>query len=79
MSAQEYDDWWAYYQVEPFGEERGDLRAGIIASTLANIHRDPKRRPEGYKPLDFMPYADRTSPAKALRERMRSVFKVRKK
>ena len=43
----------AYARLEPFGEDRADLRAGIIASTVANAHRDPKKSP--FKPQDFMP------------------------
>lgn len=46
--------WSAFAEIEPFGEERADLRAGIIASTIANVNRDPKKgRP--FKPGDFMP------------------------
>jgi hypothetical protein len=45
----------AYYSIEPWGPERADLNAGIITSTLANIHRDSKRRPEPFSPADFMP------------------------
>lgn len=39
--------------IDPFGEERADLRAGIIASTIANINR-PKNR-KVLKPQEFMP------------------------
>lgn len=53
----------AYHQLEPWGEERADLRAGIIASTLANINRDPKRHPEPYGATDFMPYHQRDQAA----------------
>lgn len=42
----------AYYSLEPFGEERADLRAGIISSTIANVNRG-KHKP--FKPTDFMP------------------------
>jgi hypothetical protein len=45
----------AYYSVEPWGPERADLNAGIIASTLANVHRDSKRRPEPFTAAEFMP------------------------
>lgn len=45
----------AYEELEPFGEERADLRAGIIAALIANIHRDRQMRPKAYVPLDFMP------------------------
>jgi hypothetical protein len=48
----------AYYEMEPFGEERADLRSGIVASTVANAHRDAKRRRKPFRPLDFMPRFD---------------------
>jgi hypothetical protein len=35
------------------GEKRADYRAGVVASLLANIHRDEKKRPTAYKPEDF--------------------------
>lgn len=44
----------AYYSLEPFGEERADLRMAIVASLIANANRDPKH--EAYKPEDFMPF-----------------------
>ena len=34
-------------------EELGFLRAGIVASTIANCNRDPKT--EAFTPQDFMP------------------------
>ena len=30
--------WQAYYALEPFGQERDNFHAGIIASTVANCH-----------------------------------------
>ena len=32
------------------------MRAGIITATIANVNRDAKRHPVGYKPEDFMPF-----------------------
>lgn len=52
MSASEYLEWQEYYSLEPFGEERADLRAGIIASTIYNVNRGKNR---ALKPEDFMP------------------------
>ena len=49
----------AYYAVEPFGEERADLRNAIVASTIANAYRDPKRRSRPFEPKEFMPEFDR--------------------
>ncbi|GEM_PF-787934 len=55
ISARELAEWEAYYRVEPWGEERADLRAGIIAATEANVHRDAKKRRKAFTPEEFMP------------------------
>lgn len=55
MSSRELSEWMAYANLEPFGEERADLRAGIVASVIANANRDPKRQPKAFQPSDFMP------------------------
>ena len=36
ISSVEFAEWVAYYQLEPFGEDRADLRCGNITSTLIN-------------------------------------------
>ncbi len=53
MTSAQFAEWMAYAQLEPWGEERADLRAGIIASTQANVMRGKKGKP--FKPQDFMP------------------------
>ena len=53
MTSAQFAEWMAYGQLEPWGEERADLRAGIIASTQANSMRGKKGKP--FKPQDFMP------------------------
>ena len=53
MTSAQFAEWMAYAQLEPWGEERADLRAGIIASTMANSMRSKKGKP--FKPQDFMP------------------------
>jgi hypothetical protein len=47
-------EWIEYTKLEPFGEERADLRAGIIASTIANCLARKKGQP-AFKVKDFMP------------------------
>jgi hypothetical protein len=42
----------AFFRLEPFGEERQDLRAAIIAQTIANVHRGAGRPP--YRLRDFI-------------------------
>ena len=54
MTWGQFMGWVTYSEVEPFGEERADLRAGIIASIIANVNRDPKKG-KAYQPTDFMP------------------------
>lgn len=59
-------------EIEPFGTEIDLLGHGIVASTLANVNRDPKRRPQPYQPSDFIPkfggsdLSDRTGSRKPL-------------
>lgn len=36
--------WQQYNEVEPFGEDRADLRAAIIAWTMATVMTDKKHR-----------------------------------
>ena len=52
MTAGQLREWMSYYAMEPWGEERADLRAGIVASTVANVHRG---RAHAFRPADFMP------------------------
>lgn len=49
----------AYFEVDPFGEERADLRAGIVASAVANANRV---KGKSFKPKDFMPQFDQKRP-----------------
>lgn len=53
MSSSEFTEWMAYAELEPFGEWRGDWRAGMIASTIANVNRSSDSEP--MTPKDFMP------------------------
>ena len=59
VSSRELSEWMAYAKIEPFGEVRADLRAGIIASTVANTARDPKKRRRPFQPREFMPRFER--------------------
>ena len=53
ITSKQLGEWMAYYNVEPFGDTRRDLRSGIVASVLANIYR--KKGAKQYTPADFMP------------------------
>jgi hypothetical protein len=53
LTSAEFMELLVYAQLEPWGEERADLRMGILASTMANLWRGKDSR--GYTPEDFMP------------------------
>lgn len=74
MSVRELNTWFAYYGVDPWGEQRADLRTGILVSRVLNsLGADPPVRP-----VDSMPYAhvetppQRTEPS--LSERIRAAL-----
>jgi len=52
VGSDEITEWAAYFRLDPFGEERADLRAGIVASAIANTMGGGKRT---YQPSEFMP------------------------
>jgi hypothetical protein len=50
-------EWQIYDAIEPFGEQRADLRAGIISSTIANVNRGKGQK--AFSATDFMPYLEK--------------------
>lgn len=53
ISSRELTEWIAFDQVEPIGDRRGDLQAGVVAATVANVNRAKGAR--AYLVTDFMP------------------------
>jgi hypothetical protein len=56
MPRRELTEWMAYYQMEPFGERRADVRSAIVAAILANANREKDQKP--YKVKDFVLFKD---------------------
>jgi len=52
-TSRELSEWMLYEGMEPFGEKRADLRAGIVASTIYNLLKGEKAK--ALAPEDFMP------------------------
>lgn len=52
MTAKQFREWEAYYELEPFGEERADIRSAQICQMLANVNRGKNQQP--YKLGDFL-------------------------
>ena len=57
IGSDELTEWMAFYQMEPFGDFRADVRSGIVAATFANAHRSRDAKP--FTPEDFMPFVDK--------------------
>jgi flagellar basal body rod protein FlgC len=71
ISSRDFAEWMAYARLEPFGEERDDLRMGIIASTIANVNRDKGKKP--YSPRDFMPSFEQEDDETKIQKMMESL------
>lgn len=52
MPAQEFLEWEAYYNLEPFGAERDNFHSATLAALLVNTNRSKGMRPASYR--DFM-------------------------
>ena len=53
MTSWEFSHWIAYYEMDPWGDERADLRNAMMCATMANIHR--KKGSRRITIGDFMP------------------------
>lgn len=71
MSAHDIAEAMAYDSMEPFGPIRDDFRSGIIASTIANVHRG--KGSKVFTPLDFVP---KWRPSKnPVADKIKAIFK----
>lgn len=53
MSSRDITEAMAYQTIDPHDQTRADFRAGIIASTIANVNRG--KGSKQYNAYDFMP------------------------
>lgn len=68
ISSDEFTEWLAYYQIEPFGDTIADLRHGTACALVANINRNAEHRPEPYEPGDFIHWVNDEAAAAATEE-----------
>lgn len=59
MTAAQFAEWWAYYNLEPFGGERVDLGFAQLCALVANAMRGRGRAP--YKIEDFLMFTGKSS------------------
>lgn len=48
--------WAAMNSIDPFDGNRGDARAAMVVSAIANSNRDPKTRPQPFGLTEFLLY-----------------------
>lgn len=53
VDAEEFAWWIAYYEIQPWGNDREDLRAGMIGAVMANAWRGKRGKRIG--PEDLFP------------------------
>ena len=58
MSARQLHELVGYYDIEPFGEFRQELRHGQQMALTANTNRDPKARLEPFRAKEFMNFLE---------------------
>lgn len=71
MDAEEFKYWMAYYAIDPWGEERDDIRSAIVAATVSNSN--PYRKGRNARVDDFLPFADMRAREMTDEEMMREV------
>lgn len=61
----------AFYQIDPWGDQRADLRSAILAMVMANAWRGKDTK--ALKPEAFMPFPDEPTVEKQSAESMAGV------
>lgn len=70
MTSAQFTEWMAFFRLEPFGEQRADLRMGITTANLMNALTGGKAHA---KPQDFMPFRAQPKPdSQSLSQQLRA-------
>jgi hypothetical protein len=62
MSSHELSEWKAFYIIEPFGEERADIRQALTTQGIYNVHQAQRKHPKWHKVEEFMPFKEKAEP-----------------
>ena len=73
VSGQQMAEWQAFYQLEPFGIERDSWHAALIAATIVNVNRDPKKEPMDIDSFLLKFDDDGGKPASDLEEKLKGI------
>ena len=64
LSREELSEWQAFWQLEPFGSQFDEYRSALIASVVAEVNRNRKKRGKAFTPKEFMPEWGKDEPKK---------------
>ena len=78
ISSRRFAELLAEEQIEPRGQWRKDMRAVVVAATIANVNRDQKKHPSAYQPTDFIPEFGPREPMdeEAIKAKALAVFSI---
>jgi hypothetical protein len=72
LSARQFREWMTFYAVDPFGDQRADLRMGVLAAAMSNRWRGKNEEP--MKPIDFMPFNRTEQTPNEIRSTLRRIL-----
>jgi hypothetical protein len=75
MSSTQLNEWRAYAQLEPFGEERADLRTAQICALLEAVHAK-KRKLDVSKWMPFGEQRERQQSSEEIWQRLEQITKA---
>jgi len=52
MTSKQWLEWNVMYSLEPWGEDREDLRFGSVVQALVNANRNAKKHPKPYSLIE---------------------------
>lgn len=64
IDSREFAEWQAFYQIEPFGEERADYRQAITSQQVSNIADGLSGKKQGRSLDEFFPKFDQSEQTK---------------
>ena len=76
IDSAELVEWQAYYNLEPWGEQKADIRTGIIASTIANVNRG--KNTKAFSHEDFVLKSRQELEHEARQKKKQSTEQIRK-
>lgn len=62
LSYREFMEWCLYFEIEPWGEIRADMRSGIVAASIHNVYAEWVGKDKRFSAAEFMPYLEKPEP-----------------